>query len=240
MNVIDVTSDPSREKLKLQHQLFKTYEAHHEIKSAPIQQMTSANLADLKTLLIASSNAFEETSALIETAQSTTEGISRRLTSTQKSIFRFLFKKRILRLQTELDVSEEQLAELRQQRDLTVVQLDIDTEDVFFQMYQLVGKSFQLLKSSEKKWDMTSSRETNRIAERTSATSTITRSSVDLAEGPLPILRTKDTCLCIHNINGGDLYFYPDFMIVYDSKTDFALIDYADLTISYASQRFIE
>lgn len=240
MFMTNSSEDSELSKLKLQHQLFKPYQAEHEIKSAAIHSMTSGNLQELKRLLTTSSNAFEETAILIKEKQQVSDLLFNKLNKASNSLFRFLFKKKIIRLQAEMNLANEELQELKQQLDLCVVHLEIDTEDVYFEMFKNIRKSFELLKSSHKKWDVTSSRETNRISERTSASSTITRTIVNLSESTLPILQTNDMCSCIHNINGGDLYLYPGFMIVYDSKNEFALIDYADITINYSSIRFIE
>lgn len=240
ISIANSSKDSELAKLKLQHQLFKPFEAGHEIKSAAIQSMTSDNLQELKLLLSTSSNAFEETTTLIKQKQQSADLLFKKLNKISNSLFSFLFKKKIVRLQAEMNLANEELHELKQQLDQCIIHLEIDTEDVYFDMFRNIRKSFELLKSSHKKWDVTSSRETNRISERTSATSTITRTTINLSENTLPILQTNDMCPCIHNINGGDLYLYPGFMIVYDSKSEFALIDYADITINYSSIRFIE
>lgn len=97
-----------------------------------------------------------------------------------------------------------------------------------------------LLQQSEKKWDFTSSKLTNRIAERTSAAATVTRSEITLSEKNLPIIQTHETPLCFHNINGGDLYLYPGFIIIYESETSFGIINYTELNVNFNQTRFIE
>jgi hypothetical protein len=46
--------------------------------------------------------------------------------------------------------------------------------------------------------------------------------------------------LHFQNANGADLYFYPGFIVMYSSKTSFALIGYDDIVIHHHYVRFTE
>lgn len=235
-----LTDDKEFETEKLKHKIFKPYEDQHEIKSASIDKLTSGELREFKALLIASHKASNETSTIL-TSKSTKLSIqTQKLARLRKSLFKFLFKKRITLLEQDLPLLNEEVEELQEQLRCSSVQLEIDSEDTFAELYKNVKKAFGLLNSSEKKWDFTSSRQTNRIAERTSAANTITRSEIKISERHLPILRTKEPALCFHNINGGDIFLYPGFLIVYESNADFAIISYTDLIVEFSDVRFIE
>ncbi|MEI6948595.1 hypothetical protein V9K67_15480 [Paraflavisolibacter sp. H34] len=228
----------SVEKLKLQ--LFKPYEEEHEIKSAPINRLTPESLQEFKSLLLASGQSYAETQQLSTEKTAKHEQTSKKLDRLNNNLFKFLYKKKRAKLAADLQEVQAEISELNEQLKLSVVRLEIDSEDVFGDLYYNLRKAFRLLTQSEKKWDFTSSRATNRYAERTSAASTITRSLIDLTEKKLPILETDEPAMCFHNINGGDIYLYPGFLIVYESKTEFAIINYSDLSISYNAQNFIE
>lgn len=225
---------------KLKHQLLKPYDPFFEIKSSPIQNLTSKDLLEFKNILIQSGEVFEQTQTLLLAKKSDYLKISGKFNRANKSLFQFLLKKKIARLHSELAVLEEEVAELREQFRLSSIRLEIDSGEVFAELYRNVRKAFLLLIKSEKKWDFTSSRKTNRIAERTSASSTITRSEVSLSEKNLPIIEWDQTALCFHNINGGDLYLYPGFIIIYESKTEFAIVNYSELATTFRHSRFIE
>ena len=225
---------------KLKHQLFKPYESQHEIKSSSIDMMTSPELQEFKSVLLTSNKTFSDTKSLLETKIAFQTKHSQKLENLKRNLFKFLFKKKILRMDQKLEVLNEELEELQEQLHYSSVRLEIDSEDVFANLYKNVRKAFALLVQSEKKWDFTSSKLTNRIAERTSAATTITRSEITLSEKSLPIIQTDEAALCFHNINGGDLYLYPGFIIVYESKTDFAVINYTEFNISFNQLQFIE
>lgn len=54
------------------------------------------------------------------------------------------------------------------------------------------------------------------------------------------LIIAEDSPLRIQNKNGGDLYFYPGFVIVHEQALDFAILDYSEFTVEYAVTRFIE
>ena len=162
------------------------------------------------------------------------------LNKINNSLFKFLFKKKKLRLEYELQQLNEELIELNEQLNSAVISLNIDAEEVFNDLYKNVYKAFNLLKLSEKKWDVTSSRLTNKIIERTSATNTITRTVIDILETSIPLIKTDELSICFKNINGGDLFFFLGFLIFHESNKDFAIIDYTEIDIDLKIQRFIE
>jgi hypothetical protein len=176
----------------------------------------------------------------IKEKSETYNGKYNKLNRLNKSLFKFLFKKKRELLTEETAALDAELAELKEQLQLTSIQLEIDSEDVYAGMFDTLRKAFGILMCSEKKWDFTSSKSTNRFVERTTATSTITRSPIEISEKRLQILQSQENALCFHNINGGDIYFYPGFLIVYENKPQFALVNYTDLDIEFRQQRFIE
>ncbi|MFD2920371.1 hypothetical protein ACFS6H_11655 [Terrimonas rubra] len=229
-----------RRQEKLSHQLHKPYEAQHEIKSAAIDKLTSASLQDFKNLLLQASASHVDTGQLLNQARQLYTNKHKKLSRLQHVLLKRFFKKRIARLEAETSSLTEEMNELTEQLQLSVINLEIDSEDIYFDLYKNLREAFLLLKQSHKKWDLTSSKRTNRVAERTAADSTITRSEIELLEKSLPIIQTPTPSFCLHNINGGDMYIFPAFMIIYESKDDFALIDYTDIKISYRIQKFIE
>lgn len=237
---VNTEDDVNLKKEKLTNKLYKPYDIRNEIKSEAIDKLTSPDLKEFKTLLLQASASYIETNYLLNGAREVLESKNRKLYKLRKSIFKKLFKKRISRLEAETAALTEEVSELTTQLHLSVIHLEIDTEDIYFELYKNIRDAFHLLKQSDKKWDVTSSKQTNRVAERTSAASAITRSTITLTERSLPVLQTSTSCFCVHNINGGDIYIFPAFMIVYESKDEFALIDYTDIQITYHARKFIE
>jgi len=234
---------PEQEKFdaeKLKHQLFKPYDAVHEIKSMATGTMTSESLRPLKAVLLASDKAFHETSALLKEKTAQFASWSAKAQRLENSFFKFLFMTKIQNLHIRLAALRPEIEELKQQQELSTVHLAIDTQDEYNRLFDNIRKAFELLTTARKKWDFTSTRQNNRVAERTSASQSITRSEISISRKGLPILISTAPALCFHNMNGGDLYFYPGFLVVYESKQHFDLISYNDIEILFHQLRFIE
>lgn len=225
---------------KLKYQLFKPYDAVNEIKSATVGTLTSESLKSFKSLLLAADTAFEETNSRLQHRNAKLTTTNRKIRILDNTIFRFLFKKALQKSQDTAALLEEEIAELNEQLTLSTVSLEIDCDDIYFELYNNINKAFELLTHSKKKWDFTSAKRNNMVADRTAASQSVTRSEISISYSSLPIIKSAEPALCFHNMNGGDLYFYPGFLIVYESKVRFDLINYSDLSVQSWDQQFIE
>lgn len=232
---------PKIDAEKLKYQINKYVEPGAvELKSAPIQKLTSNSLKEFWSLILLSDENFSDVRSKHDGSQAELELLERKIERTENSLFRFLFKKRLARYKSEQVEETSRFDEYRQQLALSKICIEIDADDDFNKQYELVKNSFYLLISSHKKWDFTTSRNVDRFAERSAAGTSITRSEISMSERPLPILQSDDLPLCMHNINGGDIYFYPGFLIVYEDVRKFAVIDYGEITIHGHSIKFHE
>lgn len=107
--------------------------------------------------------------------------------------------------------------------------------------YISVKKSFEFLSKSEKKWKTVSFSYNDKFRERTTANRSITRVEINLYEDTLPFIETDFSALVFQNANGGNLFFYPGFLIIKEDKNnDFAIVDYRNLTIKLSLTNFHE
>jgi hypothetical protein len=107
--------------------------------------------------------------------------------------------------------------------------------------YLLIKDCYDKLKYSKKIWYITSSQAIDRVKERSSASSTVTRVPVLFSYGSLDYINSKYEAFKLQNANGSDLYIYPGFIIVPSERNnDFGIIDFIDLDIEHHEQRFVE
>ena len=106
------------------------------------------------------------------------------------------------------------------------LELDFNFDKETLNDYITIRKYFDEMSKSNKIWDVTSYRETDRYHERTVATKTKT---------------TSYDAMVLGNANGGNLYIYPGFVIVKESSsTDFGIIDLKNISFIYSDSNFIE
>lgn len=121
------------------------------------------------------------------------------------------------------------------------LELDFNFDQETLNDYITIRKYFDEMSKSNKIWDITSYRETDRYHERTVATKTITRQPVQFYHQTLDFIKTSYDAMVLGNANGGNLYIYPGFVIVKESSsTDFGIIDLKNISFIYSDSSFIE
>ena len=121
------------------------------------------------------------------------------------------------------------------------LELDFNFDKETLNDYITIRKYFDEMSKSNKIWDITSYRETDRYHERTVATKIITRQPVQFYHQALDFIKTSYDAMVLGNANGGNLYIYPGFVIVKESSsTDFGIIDLKNISFIYSDSSFIE
>jgi len=119
--------------------------------------------------------------------------------------------------------------------------IDFNMDETLLKEYILIKDCFEKLKDSKKIWDITSSQSIDRVKERSSASSTVTRVPVTFSYASLDFINSKYEAIKLQNANGGDLYIYPGFIIIPNEITnDFGIIDFKEVEIEHNEQRFVE
>ena len=212
-----------------------------EIRSAGTELLTSEGLQELKRWLQTAYEEHEAISHELTSARKADARCSKRYASWNSGfLFKKVFKKSFEKRRVLAEEASAKRQELEEQLRLTAIaaQIDIATEQagLFFRMRD----DFAQLSESAAIWDITSQRATNRIRERTVAARTINREPVKFALASCDLIRWEHTIPHLQNINGGDLFLYPGFIIYRAAKTAFSVIDYHDVNLECRSTRFVE
>jgi hypothetical protein len=225
---------------KLKYLLEQTYEGTEQFKSEVTSQLTSSGLKNLKETIIAAHTQYADISGSLKTLVDQKNAKNKQLQRAQKSIFRYFLKKKIKRYTEEQFLMQEELNELDEQQRLSTIELQVNNEDDFGEIYEKVKKAYQLIVNCLKTWDITASKQIDRVKQRSAAATEVTRVEVISLFEESGLIVTEDIPLRLQNKNGGDLFFYPGFVIVHEQALDFAILDYSEFDIGFSVTRFIE
>jgi len=121
------------------------------------------------------------------------------------------------------------------------VDIDFNMDPAMLNDYIFLKNMFERVSAMNTIWDVTSAKDINRVRERSAASTLITRTKVCFSFASLDFINTKYLAFKIQNANGGDLYFYPGFVIMpSEYSKDFAVIDIRDITLNHRKERFVE
>jgi hypothetical protein len=130
--------------------------------------------------------------------------------------------------------------ETEHRRDELWVDTDLSLSGPAYAAWNRLTEAFIALSRSERIWDVTAYREKRAGDERSAATKLVDRKPVQLSTSELPIIQTKYEALRWHNSNGGDLFLYSGFLIVFQDERDFAILDLNEVQCSFQPRRYEE
>lgn len=142
-------------------------------------------------------------------------------------------KERIAAQQSAIDEINQELVKSR-------MELDISFDADILQKYESVTTAFKRLSQSHKIWDVTSAVAENRRVTRSAASTVVDKKEVKIGIKSIEDIHSNFEPLWFKNANGADLYCYPGFIIMYDTKDRFGIIDLKELQFKFLPVRFIE
>jgi hypothetical protein len=209
------------------------------IENAPVSELTSGDLEDLKELIKhaiaereAISNLIHETRAELRTAKA-------RLRRAENWFFGLFLSSKVPERRAAVKAKSAELTAQEEKRDQAFIDADFSLDGPTRAAFEEVTRAFEAVARCAKIWDITSECATNRKQTRSAATLSVERTPVDFSISDDPVLQTDGSVPRLENANGADLLMYPGFVLVQNTD-DLALIDLREITITYASTRFVE
>lgn len=208
--------------------------------SADIHEVTSQDMQGVKDAIL--------------TAQAQREELSHDLSKIKKQLNKSKFKlvfsyvllygliKKTIAGNYKIDIANQKSAitQLIEQIDNCCVEVNIHIDPEIKERYDAVTESFTQLSKSNKIWDVTSSHFEDRRITRSAASTIITRKNARLGRKSLIDIRSEYEPLWIENANGNDFYIYPNFILMYASRKEFAIIGFKELDLYHSPSRFVE
>lgn len=212
-----------------------------EIRSAGSTVLTSAGLAAFKQSLANAQIQYAEIECALQGARHA-ERLKVDLHDRWAKgwLFRHVRKARFAQIREEAETSSALRQELEQQLDLSKLHTQFEMPDGVAKAFARLCDDFAACARSYRIWDNVSARSANQVAERTAASRVVDRKPVTFALGKCEIIDTPMAVPCLQNANGGDIYFYPGFLVYLAAATNYALIEYGELQMRVARIGFHE
>lgn len=212
-----------------------------EIHSASTELLGSESMAHLRSLM---KDAYHERETLtneIATATSEANTATSRYQSWGRGfLFRRLFKQSFAVRKETAETAAAKLEELREQLRLTTIATEITLDREQAEPYFRMRDEFVVLSGCQKIWNVLTEKQIDRVAERSTAHTVITRNPLTFGLDSCDLIQWEQKVPHLQNHTGGDMYIYPGFILYRASKQAFALIDFQTVTLKLVSMRFTE
>ncbi|MHA6846609.1 hypothetical protein [Ralstonia syzygii] len=212
-----------------------------QIRSAESSTLTSQGLVAFKQALDQAQRQFNQTHQELESAKQV-ERLAVDLHGRWANgwAMKRLRKKRFAEIALAAEDAKALREELQQQLDLSRLPTQFEMADEVAKAYGELRDAFVGLSRSQRIWDNVAHRATHRIAERTTASRIVDLKPVRFELDRCGVIDAPMTVPKMANANGGDLYFYPGFLIYHASTTNYALVEYAELDMHVRRNQFHE
>lgn len=208
--------------------------------SADPQEITSQDMQGVKdTILAAHDQRLELEKDLHHVKKALTQS-KRKLIFSYVFLYGFIKKSISQGIKEDILMQNEAINQIQQQVAQSSVHLDFIFEDDLLKGYNDVIESFKKLCTSNKIWDVTCAYNQDKVRTRSAASIVVSKKEVCLDLKAIPDIKANFTPLYFQNGNGADIYFYPNFILVYSSKNKFAIIGLNELQLKLTTVRFVE
>jgi hypothetical protein len=212
-----------------------------EIHSASTELLTSESLEQLRELFADAYNERDVLTKEISAATLEANTATRRYQKWERGFFmKRLFKQALAARKEGADTAVAKLDELQEQLRLTTIATEIALDREQADPYYRMRDTFSALSECQKIWNVLTEQAIDRIVERSSANTAVTRDPVSFSLDYCDLIQWEQKVPHLRNRTGGDMYIYPGFILCRASKQAFALIEFRHVTLTFISTQFTE
>jgi hypothetical protein len=212
-----------------------------EVHSASTELLTSETLKQVKQLIQTAHQQHLEISRDLDSARDAKVTAQSRFDSWNRGfLLKRLFKKAFAKRQEVFETETARVAELEEQLKLSTIATEIDVEHEQADLYFRFRDEFAALCECAAIWDVKSYQATDKFHERTVADSRISRERVSFELGSCDLIQWDQKVPHLRNAKGGELYYFPGFIIYRAAREAFSLIQYQDIRGNATNIRFHE
>lgn len=214
--------------------------AEKEIIGADVQEITSQDMQGIKDSILLAHQQRIELNGDLQKVKSKLASTKLKLSLSYLLLYGLISKGITEKIKADILEQKEVISELENQIKNCFVNLEIDFDEEFDLKYKNLVATFKNLCNCHKIWDVTSASLQDTVKSRSSAGTLVDKKEVRFGFKNLPDIKYDFDAMFFKNANGADLYFYPNFIVMFSSKHKFAIIGFEELDFYHRSLRFTE
>lgn len=228
------------ESISLPEPIIENITSADNIFSADIQDITSQDMQGVKeSILLARQQRLDLMKDLEQIKKDLSKSKKKKILS-YILLYGLISKKYRQSINEDIQAQEQAIIEVTKKIEDSYVKIDIDFDAELKEKYDDLVYAFRRLCTSNKIWDITSAHAQNRAVTRSAASVSIERKSIKFNLKSLPEIKSNVEALYFENANGGDIYIYPTFIVMYLNNNQFGIIGIEELMLTDEYTLFIE
>ncbi len=211
-----------------------------EVKSADVGVLTSPGLGELKQLINDATIRHSELRSQLAQRKKTLDRAAGRLRLAQSLVIRVFTEKSIPSLVDAANKADDEVDETRAYLEGCFLEVDFAFDDATRDSFAALVRAFEALRTAQRIWDVTSTAAVDRVTQRTTAYSALTRVPLAFDFTSSEIIRSQYRAMRLGSVAGRDLQIFPGFVMMREASRDFALIEFPQFECELANSNFIE
>jgi len=212
-----------------------------QVQSGSTELMTSESLKELKHLIQTAHQEHREISNELDSARSEKRNASDKYSNWENGfLLKRIFKKRFAERKTALETAEAKVAELEEQLRLTKVATHIEIDREQAEPYFKMRDVFAALSECAMIWDIKSHQAIDKFHQRTTASVQMSRKPASFSLQECELLEWNQKVPHIRNSKGGEMFFYPGFILYRVASEAFSVISYHDIRPTVEAKKSLE
>lgn len=208
--------------------------------SVDVQQITSQDMQGIKDLILSTHEQRNSIAESIQSVEKDAKSSKIKLICSYIFLVGLIYRKLSKQLQADITSQKDILEALKEQEQNSFVKLEVEFDHTILPKYERMRDAYRRLTTSQKVWDLTASYDNDRFTTRSAAATTVSRKPTQIGFRVIPDLKADYEPFYFQNINGADLYFYPNFLIAYNNRQSIAVVGYDELQFHFSSTYFVE
>lgn len=208
--------------------------------SANIHEITSSGMQGIKEAILAVQNQKSDLIHDLEKVNKEYKRLKLKVNISHFLLYGFLLKEKTRQIKQDISSQHNVIRQLEELIDSCFVDLNVDIDSDINSKYENLINSFDKLSSSNKIWDVTREEFHDRRITRSAASRSVIRREVSFGRKHLIDIQCEIEPLYLQNANGGNLYIYPNFIVMFSSQKEFAVIGLDEIVLLHSDIRFVE
>jgi hypothetical protein len=210
------------------------------IESAPVAEVTSEGLGQLKTLFAEVSAERERLRGESASATRDLETAEARLARAKNWFLRLFLGRKVPERTAAVEAAQAKVKELEARLEGAFLDAEFGLDEGAHAAFAEVVAAFGDLATCSRIWDVTSTRVEDRRVTRSAASLAVDRTPVSFtAAEEDDVIQASTKALKLGNANGPDLVLYPAFVLL-RTDGDVAFVDVREIQITYSASRCVE
>ncbi|MCC5944789.1 MAG: DUF4236 domain-containing protein [Bernardetiaceae bacterium] len=212
--------------------------------SDELSGLTSSGFEGLQRLILAAHEQRSTLKVAFQRIKNDWHTSERKLQSNFNFLYKLIGRNRKKEINSDIEKQKASLQQIQEQLKNSRVRIEVNFDNDWFEAYLNLVRAFTTMVKTSNIWDILAREEQIYFAGYDSGENVL-RKIVKVGHG------AQDDILCVYgskelqalyleNANGGDFYFYPNFIIIRKTPQDFAVVKYSDVRISAQILPFVE